>query len=295
MRLERPFSRLPLRFDAERLADEAASLPASAWRPHPEGLAGNTAVPLVAVGGLPANDSTRGAMAPTPHLAHCPYLQQVLASFQTVIGRTRLMRIEGEGEVRRHVDTNYYWWEHLRLHIPVRTTPDVTFECGPEAVHMAAGEAWVFDTWRQHRVRNLATTDRIHLVIDTVGSATLWDMIDIDGEAAPDATLAPGAGRAELLFERVNHPTVMTPSEVVGNLQALSREAAAHGADGGVDLIDRQLRRFRHQWSAAWAAFGESPDGWATFEGIRAAADAAIDDHADRWRLSNGIDLVEAI
>ena len=57
------------------------------------------------------------------------------------------------------------------LHVPVETTPDVAFQAGDETVHMAAGEAWVFDTWQRHRVDNPAASPRIHLVVDTVGSA----------------------------------------------------------------------------------------------------------------------------
>src|SRR5262245_36802914 len=98
MKLETEFIRLPLRVDAARLASEVEALPESAWRPHPQGFAGNTAIPLVSVGGDPESDALVGPMQPTPNLAACPYLRQVLASFEAVIGRTRLMRIDGNAE-----------------------------------------------------------------------------------------------------------------------------------------------------------------------------------------------------
>src|SRR5437762_2521344 len=109
MKLDSEFCKLPLRFDAARLAEEVAQFTAADWRAHPQGHAGNSAVPLIAVNGDPANDGVQGPMQPTPALARCPYIRQVLAALQSVLGRTRLMRIVGNGEATAHVDTNYYW------------------------------------------------------------------------------------------------------------------------------------------------------------------------------------------
>src|SRR5262249_22731831 len=144
MKLDTEFRKLPLRFDAERLAAEVAQLGPAEWRGHPQGHKGNTAVPLIAVNGDPANDDVRGPMRPTPLLARCPYVRQVLASLGTVLGRTRLMRIAGQGEATAHVDTNYYWMQRVRVHVPVVTFPEVEFVCGGRSLHMAAGECWIF-------------------------------------------------------------------------------------------------------------------------------------------------------
>src|SRR5215212_227225 len=109
MHLSTEFIRLPLTFDAERLAAEVAAFAESEWRPHPQGHPGNSALPLIALDGDPMDDGVAGHMLPTPNLERCPYLQQVLASFETVFGRSRLMRLEGQSEATLHVDTNYYW------------------------------------------------------------------------------------------------------------------------------------------------------------------------------------------
>ena len=225
MRLSQPFVRLPLTVDAARLAREVATIPESAWRGHPEAAPGNTAVVLIGVAGDPDGDSTVGPMAPTPHLDALPSVRQLLAALGTTVGRTRLMRIATETELGLHVDTNYYWWHHLRIHVPVQTTPDVVFQAGTETVHMAAGEVWVFDTWQRHRVDNPAASPRIHLVIDAVGSAPLWDLVerpdreprhlgDVD---TPDT---PGTA-AELPIEQWNWPVVMAPAEVDATVAAL--------------------------------------------------------------------------
>ncbi len=84
MRLPRPFYRLPVRFDAERLRAEVAALPASAWVTHPNDLEGNTSLRLISVQGG-ENDNVRGPMLPTPHLQSSPYIRQVLASFGVVL------------------------------------------------------------------------------------------------------------------------------------------------------------------------------------------------------------------
>ena len=64
MRLKQEFYRLPFRFDAERLAAEALSFPETAWRAHPSGYEGNTALILVSAHGG-QNDDLTGPMQPT--------------------------------------------------------------------------------------------------------------------------------------------------------------------------------------------------------------------------------------
>ncbi len=244
MRLDAAFVRLPFVVDPAALDAEVDALAPELWRAHPEGAPGNTAVPLVAHRGDPEDDGAKGAMAPTPYLARLPYVRRLLASLDSVIGRTRLMRIEEEGELTAHIDTNYYWRDHLRVHFPVRTTPDVRFECDGEYVHMAAGQAWVFDTWRRHRVDNPSRTPRTHLVVDTVGSAGLWHRID-----RPDIepiVVALDDPEPALVTERVNQPSVMTPWELehaldllLGELDDSNPETASTLDQPVVELVAR--------------------------------------------------------
>src|SRR5262245_42575677 len=134
MKLDRPFVRLPLLFDAARLAVEIAQFDERDWRPHPQGYPGNSALPLIAVNGDLRNDDVKGPMRATPHLEGCPYLRQVLAAFHAVWGRTRLMRLDGNAEATAHADTNYYWTQHARVHVPIVTTDGVEFRCGDASV-----------------------------------------------------------------------------------------------------------------------------------------------------------------
>src|SRR5262249_54779333 len=212
---------LPVRYDADVLAREIATLGEDDWMPHPAGYAGNDFIPLISVDGEPAHEGIQGAMRPTPFLMERPYLTAVLGSLGATLGRTRLMRLSGMAEVSQHVDVNYYWRDRMRVHVPIVTQPTVRFECGDQAVNMAAGECWVFDTWSMHRVINDATRARVHLVVDTVGGDGLLSLLsrgrapgfpDPPGWNAP--VFAPGSAAPPLEFETLNVPKVMSPWEI---------------------------------------------------------------------------------
>ncbi len=188
MKLQYPFMQLPLSFDAAALEAEVGAIAESAWRPHPQGYAGNDALTLVTTGGDPDSDAVAGQMRATPHLERCPYLRQVLHGIGATWGRTRLMRLSGQAEVTPHVDVNYYWRERVRVHVPIVTQPTVRFTCGEAEVNMRAGECWIFDTWRMHNVVNDHALPRIHLVADTVGGTGFWQLV---ARARPHGRVSP--------------------------------------------------------------------------------------------------------
>ena len=261
MRLDTPFVRLPLRVDAERLAAEVARFAESDWRPHPQGHKGNDALPLVARLGNPLDDGVSGPMLPTPQLARAPYLRQILTGLGSVIGRTRLMRIVGNGEATLHADTNYYWMQRVRVHIPVKTYPEVRFLCGGVELNMKPSEVWIFDTWREHNVLNPNPGTRIHLVIDTVGSAAFWEWVAA-GER-PFADLS-------------------------------SDLAQTNSADLAAEIQDLQWR-FLREWRNVWAAHGPHPSGWPVYQRLIEGLDAALTPLADKLLLPNNTDAVEAV
>jgi hypothetical protein len=293
MRLDQAFVRLPLRVDAARLHEEIAALGEDVWRDHPEGAPGNSAVPLLAVGGDPQNETTKGPMAPTPVLAHLPYTRQVLAALGSTIGRSRLMRIEHETELSSHVDINHYWWRHLRVHVPVVTTPDVMFEVGGQAVHMSAGDVWVFDTWRRHRVANAAATPRIHLVVDTVGGPGLWDMIRAPEREHRPIDWAPDA-LAVLPLETANWPVVMAPAEVDTIIGELLVELATVDAQGA-SRAAAALTPFRHAWRDCYAQFGVAEPGWRRYRELVGGARATLTEFAHGLVLSNDTEFARAV
>ncbi|HEX3131378.1 MAG TPA: TIGR03032 family protein [Thermoanaerobaculia bacterium] len=296
MKLSTEFIRLPLLFDAALLAEEVGRIPESDWRPHPQGHPGNSALPLIAAGGDPANDDTRGPMRPTQHLARCPYLRQVLASFGTVLGRTRLMRLDGNAEATAHSDTNYYWMQRVRIHVAVVTDPAVRFLCGDKEAHMAAGEAWIFDTWKRHNVINPNPTRRIHLVADSVGSAAFWDLVARAGAEPRRVDFDPGKD-PELVFEAVNQPVVMSPWEqesLLGWLVADLEVSEAQQAGLVAELRER-LARFLREWRALWARYGEAPEGWPSYGQLLEGLNASLGFYEGRLWLPNGAEATEIV
>lgn len=259
MRLDTEFIRLPLHFDPERLAGEIARFEEREWRPHPEGHPGNWALPLVSVRGDPNDDGVRGPMRPTPFLDRCPYVKEVLAALQSPIGRTRLMRIDGNSEATPHIDTNYYWMRRVRVHVPIVTDPAVRFICGEAETHMAPGEAWIFDTWKRHNVINPNPTRRIHLVCDTVGSPAFWDVV----RGGHQWSAGPLHAAAPLHFEDSNFPVVMSPEEQGLLVQLL-------------DHVPPVVQRFLDDWREVWHVLGEDRAGWPRYRELLDRLDASL-------------------
>ena len=265
MKLPVPFIQLPLRFDADALAAEVLALGEGVWRDHPQKFPGNSMLPLLAAGGAPANESFVGEMAPTPELLRCPYLLQTIASLGAVAGRTRLMRLAGQAEVTKHVDQGYYWTDRVRVHVPIVTQPTVRFECGGSAIHMAAGECWIFDTWREHKVENDASRSRIHLVVDTVGGPDFWELVargrphDMPAQGWTPRLVPPGAPQPPLATERYNIPVVMSPWEIHYRLHGLLDDAdqASPLTQAARQLTDSFFR----SWRSLWVQYGDSGNG----------------------------------
>ncbi|MCL6729121.1 aspartyl/asparaginyl beta-hydroxylase domain-containing protein [Sphingomonas hankyongi] len=259
MRLTQPLLKLPISFSEERLAAEVQALPSSAWQPHPSNFEGNDAVRLVTPRGS-ATDDLAGPMFPTEALRACPYIMQIMAELGAVWGRSRLMGLGPGREVPPHVDSHYYWRTHLRIHIPVITNPKVTFMCADQSVHMQAGECWAFDSYHGHGVRNDGDERRVHLVLDTVGGARLWDLVDgAQNGGADEFFLEPDSRAAEpIAYEQVNSPKVMSPWEIRGHLAFLREHVLPHPQ---LNDVWRALDRFVTSWMAAWARFGTSDEG----------------------------------
>ena len=266
MKLARPFFRLPVRFDADRLRAEIEALPASAWAPHPNEIEGNSSLRFISADGG-ENDDVYGSMLPTAHLKQCPYIRQVLSSFGVVWSRSRLMRLDPHGTVPQHADINYHWFYRVRMHIPIVTRPEVRFHCDGQSVHMAAGEAWVFDNWRLHHVENPTDTTRIHLVADTSGTAAFWQFVSEAGAGnltAGQLPYRPGVDAA-LLTERVSPRPVMSPPEVELLLADLRGELAMReDTPESRQQLSRYhwlLQGFCFDWRQLYAMHGEATPG----------------------------------
>ena len=280
MDIAKPFIRLPYSFDAAKLAAEISALDDSAWMVHPSRMTGNSAVALLSRDGAD-NDDFEGTMSETPHLARCEYLRQVMASFGEVLGRSRLMKLAAGSEVSQHVDFNYHWYTRVRIHIPVITNPEVIFYCANEKIHMQAGECWIFNNWRRHRVANSSNEDRVHLVIDTAGSSRFWKLVGNMEKYAPIAgktefeqmvqavPFVPDK-QVDILAEKYNISPVMSPGEIDALVTELIRDFE-HNPENDVKLVDKykiMLQNFAKDWREAWHLHGYQRDGWPHYQKI---------------------------
>ncbi|HUP61611.1 MAG TPA: sulfotransferase [Thermoanaerobaculia bacterium] len=251
MRLQPECVRLPLAFDAARLGTELAQFEESDWRADDGGFV----LPLVSAGGDPSSDARKGPMRATPHLSRCPYMQEVLASLRSPVGRTRLIRFDGNAAPR--IDSTYYAVHRARVHVPVVTDSAAMVSCGGVSVHMAAGEAWILDPSKPHHVSEAMRA--VHLVCDTVPSPEFRDIVN---------GTAPAGARA-LELESRNVPVVMSPAE---------QEALVELLDG----VPAVVRWFLHDWRELWHQYGESPGGWARFRALLTLFDAALESLPER-------------
>ena len=281
MRLSQRFYQLPVLFDVERLQAEVAALPDEAWGPHPDRVHGNSAARLISAGGV-ETDSVHGQMSPTPWLEQMPYLRQVLSGFGVVWSRSRLMRLAAGAGVPEHADINYHWHTRVRLHIPVFTRPQVRFHCDGEAVHMGAGEAWIFDNWRRHHVENGSDAERIHLVADTTGTAGFWQFAC--GKTPPrDQWRTVGwdpTAPSQLLTEADQRFAVMPAAEVQWLVDDLSQELtpAADGAEARAraERFRAVLAGFVQDWRQVCALHGVSGRGRSDFMRLAGAVHQAV-------------------
>lgn len=299
MKLPVPFIQLPVLFDAAALAAEVATFDESLWQPHPNGIPGNTALPLITVNGDPSRgDALQGPMRPTPTLERSPYFLKVLGSLDAVLGRCRLMRLSGHAEVDLHVDSDYYWHERVRVHVPILTQPTVRFTTGDTTINMAAGECWIFDTWRLHHVANDNDEQRIHLVADTVGGAAFWDLVNAGRPHSMPRTgwtprlVAPGGPQPPLMFETVNSQSPMSYWELRDLVQFILGEAEPQPR---MQQVAELAGVFVRNWQTLWFQHGPDPSAVAHYAAHLSGFLGRLAQIADGIALRNGADLTAAM
>ena len=125
---------------------------------------------------------------------------------------------------------------------------------------MKPGECWILDSFFPHSVENRGQETRIHLVLDTVGSARLWDLIEAAADhTAEDVLIVPApASGASLTYEHVNAPSVMSPWEMKSHVAYL---IGWMDEEPRLESIQRILDRFIMAWGGTWARFETSDEG----------------------------------
>ena len=178
--------RLPLDFDAEALAADLAGIADHEWIGHVvrENFEGRwDIVPLRSAAGethplrLIVADPAAARFVDTPWLARMPAMRAALERLRCTLRSVRLMRLAAGSTIKEHSDKLDADLGMLRLHVPVRTSPDVDFQLAGRRVEMAPGSLWYLRLTEKHSVANRGTGDRIHLVIDAMLNGWLERML----------------------------------------------------------------------------------------------------------------------
>ncbi len=124
------------------------------------------------------SDSTATEFDDGPMLAEVPYMREVLAALRSPLRSVRLMRLTPGSSIKEHDDLDLSAeLGTARIHVPITTNPDVEFMVNRTLVTMKPGEMWYLRLSDPHSVANRGTTDRVHLVIDTVVDDWLMELL----------------------------------------------------------------------------------------------------------------------
>jgi hypothetical protein len=267
------YFRLPLTFDAAAMAREVAALPAAAWTPHfntdyHDG--GWSGVALRAPGGdasrLYPDPQSAEACTDTPARGACPTIDAALATFGGALRSARLLNLAASGCIREHRDYGLALESgDARLHVPISSGAGVEFYLDGELLPMEPGECWYLNLDLPHRVQNLGTTERVHLVVDCV--ADDWILAQM-----PDAT--EHARQVDLMRRRA---AAIGSSQ--DRLDELRRDVLADppllGSLAGEDDPDRFVARIVAEGRRRGLVF--------TAEDVRAVMNAGRREWIGRW------------
>lgn len=167
--------RLPLDCDVPRLQADLDAVAPALWVPHfntgyYDGDWSGVALRAQPGSHVPLyTDPTRTDFADTDAMARCSYVPELLAAVPGTVEAVRFLRLAAGSTITEHRDFGLSVEEGVaRLHVPVRTNPDVEFLVGGQPVRMAEGECWYVNFDLPHALANRGTTDRVHLVIDLI-------------------------------------------------------------------------------------------------------------------------------
>ncbi|MFN8368868.1 MAG: aspartyl/asparaginyl beta-hydroxylase domain-containing protein [Candidatus Kapaibacterium sp.] len=177
------YSKLPLVFNVHEMQNDVFRLEQQLWQKHynAQNFEGSwTVIPLYSLGGkaesilsVHAENAANLHYEPTVYLQQCPYLLEVIQSFQFPLQSVRLMKLNAGSIIKEHMDYQLSFEEgEVRLHIPIITNDNVEFYVQDERIIMNEGECWYLNLSLRHRVSNNGKTDRVHLVID--GKVNDW-------------------------------------------------------------------------------------------------------------------------
>ena len=264
--------RLPVSFAVAPLLTEISALSDAAWRAHfntgyHDG--GWTGIALLSVDGaadtlyIPRDGAQSSRVSPTRWAALCPQLMASIGELPCAVHSARLLRLAAGAVIREHSDDDLCWADGVaRLHVPLLTHDRVEFYVDQQRVVMAAGECWYLDLSRPHRVQNVGSTDRVHLVLDcTVNDWLLAQVQSAAATSQKSPANAPLAESGASQFERFRNTVfadghLQQQLRMPATLDELMPQVVAAGALRGftfsVEDVRAQSNQAHRDWIEQW-------------------------------------------
>jgi aspartyl/asparaginyl beta-hydroxylase (cupin superfamily) len=92
------------------------------------------------------------------------------------VGHVLFIALPAGKDVDPHFDSGDYLDVTQRHHVPIFTNDHVRFVVDKEEQYMAVGDCWEINNNKEHAVKNLGDTDRVHLLIDVIPNKYLGDI-----------------------------------------------------------------------------------------------------------------------
>ena len=160
--------KLPFLFDADRMLQELQSI-SDSFELIQNQYTGNTLEGMHLISpNLNGESNEKGeTFHLTKELQECPYLQEVLNTFQCNKFTFRTQNLKAGGKIGKHNDGNK-GLEHniVRLNIPVRTNDEVYTYYNGERILMKSGECWLPNVIKDHEMENKSDETRWMLMMD---------------------------------------------------------------------------------------------------------------------------------
>jgi quercetin dioxygenase-like cupin family protein len=168
--------KFPLQFDKIKLQNDLKTIMNINWTDHynQHDYVGKwTSIALLSNNGKSNNinafNISSDDLISTEALELCPYINEILDSFQFKKAAVRLLNLAVDAEIKPHSDHCLGYEDgFFRLHIPIITNPEVEFILDNQRLIMNEGECWYINANFIHSVKNNGNNDRIHLVIDGI-------------------------------------------------------------------------------------------------------------------------------
>ena len=146
-------------------------------------------------------DHSRG-LGLTEYGAQLPYLREIVERHfhLEALQFARLAILKPGSVIIPHKDLLELDAPMHRAHIPLITDDDSYFTEGDAVFNMRFGELWMLDAGDVHSAACLSETDRVHLILDFHGDATLEDI-------TPHASGAPLGPPPDSIVDRASLPS----------------------------------------------------------------------------------------